>query len=104
MDREELTFEVKWTLRYVLAALGFLLLTMLEGMMMRTQHIDAQFLSGDHFYAVMTAHPIVGIYGYAYMAVMGAFYFLVPYLLKTQIYHRKLVPVNFWLQPIGVLI
>lgn len=104
MSDNDLKFETRWTLRYVLAALGFLLLTIVEGMMMRTQHLDPAMLSKEHFYAVMTAHPIVGIYGYAYMAVMGAFYFLMPYLLKTRVYHRKLIPVNFWLQSIGVLI
>lgn len=104
MNPNNLTFEAKWTIRYVLASLGFLLLTMIEGMMMRTNLIDSSFITSKHYYAVMTAHPIVGIYGYAYMAVMGAFYYLMPYLLKTEIYHKRLVAVNFWLQSIGVMI
>ena len=33
---------------------------------------------------MLTAHPIVGVYGFIYMAVFGAFYFLVPYLLVFQ--------------------
>ena len=53
---------------------------------------------------MMTAHPIVGIYGFAYLCVMGAFYFLVPFLLKKEIRHKKLVLANFWLQIAGVLI
>ena len=104
MANSALAYESRWTIRYVLAALGLLLLTSVEGMMMRTQLIIPTFLTNDHYYSVMTAHPIVGIFGYAYLAVMGAFYFLIPYLLKTQIYHRRLIPVNFWLQSIGVLI
>ena len=60
--------------------------------------------SAEVFYSMLTAHPIVGIYGFAYMCVMGAFYFLVPFLLKKEIRHKNLVPVNFWLQIIGVLI
>lgn len=103
MNPENLTFEAKWTIRFVLASLGFLLLTMIEGMMMRGQLIDSSFITNGHYYAVMTAHPIVGIYGYAYMAVMGAFYYLMPYLLKTEIYNKRLVAVNFWLQSIGVM-
>lgn len=104
MENKEFNFETRWTLRYVLAALAFLVLAVIEGMMMRVQHIKTDFLSSEHYYAVMTVHPLVGIYGYAYLAVMGAFYFLLPYLLKTQIYHKKLVIANFWLQSIGVLI
>jgi cytochrome c oxidase subunit 1 len=38
------------------------------------------------------------------MCVMGAFYFIVPYLLKTEIRHKRLVVINFWLQIIGVMI
>lgn len=103
MTNNKLSIEAKWTLRFALASLGFLLLTVIEGMMMRMQLINPDFLHPEHFYSVMTIHPIVGIYGYAYMAIMGAFYFLMPYLLKTEIYHKRLVPVNFWLQSIGVL-
>src|SRR3972149_4583927 len=104
MNNYEITNEAKWTIRYVLAALGFLLLTAIEGMMMRTQLILPELLSPEHYYAVMTVHPIVGVYGYAYLAVMGAFYFLMPYLLKTEIYNKRLVAINFWLQSIGALI
>jgi cytochrome c oxidase subunit 1 len=56
------------------------------------------------YYAMLTAHPIVGIYGFVYMAVFGAFYFLVPYLLDRPIKYKKLVPLNFGLQIIGVMI
>lgn len=104
MIKDKLTFEAKWAIRFVLASLGLLLLTSIEGMMMRMQLINQTFMTPEHYYSVMTAHPIVGIYGYAYMAVMGAFYFLMPYLLKTEIYSKRLVAVNFWLQSIGVLV
>jgi cytochrome c oxidase subunit 1 len=53
---------------------------------------------------MMTAHPIVGIYGFVYMAIMGAFYFLVPFLVGKEVRYKKLVAINFALQPIGVLI
>ncbi|MCS7286700.1 MAG: cbb3-type cytochrome c oxidase subunit I [Anaerolineae bacterium] len=111
----------KWTLRFAVVALIFLAMTGFEGVLMRTYLSAPQALEGferafsvirvipreltpaDYFYSMMTVHPIVGVYGFAYMAVMGAFYFLVPYLLKKEIRHRKLVPLNFWLQTIGVL-
>jgi cytochrome c oxidase subunit 1 len=56
------------------------------------------------FYSMMTAHPICGVYGFAYMSVMGAFYFLVPFLLKKEIRHPRLIPLNFWLQIVGVFV
>jgi cytochrome c oxidase subunit 1 len=112
----------KWTLRFAVLALLFLALSGFEGMLMRTQLYDIGALHGmeaalnairpgagdpstpELYYSMLTAHPIVGVYGFIYMAVFGAFYFLVPYLLDKPIKYRKLVPVNFWLQIIGVMI
>ena len=112
----------KWTLRFAVAGLLFLALAILEGALMRTQLVNPaslqsmesvlariRLVSGEvspaaSFYAMLTAHPIVGIYGFAYMLVMGAFYFLVPFLLKKDVRYRLLVPINFWLQIVGVLI
>lgn len=112
----------KWTLRFAVVALLFLALSGFEGLLMRSQQYDIDALHGmetflntirpgevepstaEMYYAMLTAHPIVGIYGFVYMAVFGAFYFLVPYLIQKPVKHPKLVVVNFWLQIIGVLV
>ncbi|MCL5986875.1 MAG: cbb3-type cytochrome c oxidase subunit I [Actinobacteria bacterium] len=114
-------WQEKWTLRFAIAGLVFLALAGLEGILMRTQLVSLESLRGmesvlmnirpvayepsstELFYAMLTAHPVVGIYGFAYMCVMGAFYFLVPFLLKKEIRYKNLVPVNFTLQIVGVL-
>ncbi|MGD8474345.1 MAG: cbb3-type cytochrome c oxidase subunit I [Anaerolineae bacterium] len=119
---KELGWTEKWTLRFAVVALLFLALSGFEGMLMRTQLYDQDALHGmeallnnvrpgatepgteELFYSMLTAHPIVGVYGFIYMAVFGAFYFLVPYLLDKPVRHRKLVVANFWLQIIGVMI
>jgi cytochrome c oxidase subunit 1 len=118
----QLGWTEKWTLRFAVLALLFLALSGFEGMLMRTQLYAPDALHGveaalntirpgiaepttaEMYYSMLTAHPIVGIYGFVYMAVFGAFYFLVPYLLDKPIRHKKLVPVNFWLQITGVMI
>jgi len=112
----------KWTLRFAVVALLFLALSGFEGMLMRSQQYNIDSLHGMEallnqirpgnaepstaglYYAMLTAHPIVGIYGFVYMAVFGAFYFLVPYLINKPVKHPKLVVVNFWLQIIGVMV
>jgi len=112
----------KWTLRFAVVALLFLALSGFEGMLMRSQQYDIDSLHGmetllntirpgevepttaELYYAMLTAHPIVGIYGFVYMAIFGAFYFLVPFLIKKPVKHPKLVIVNFWLQIIGVMV
>jgi cytochrome c oxidase subunit 1 len=52
---------------------------------------------------MLTAHPFVLIYGFAYMAVMGAFYFLVPYVLGRDIYSKKAANASFLLMIVGVM-
>jgi cytochrome c oxidase subunit 1 len=115
-------WQEKWTLRFAVVGLLFLALSGFEGILMRTQLLAPEALRGmeaalnairpvaqepssaELFYSMLTAHPIVGIYGFAYMCVIGAFYFLVPHLLGKEIRHKALVPLNFWLQIAGVLI
>lgn len=111
----------KWTLRFAVIALVFLAMSGFEGLLMRTglvspaafEAIESVVMNvrpggGEHttaelFYGMLTAHPIVGIYGFVYMAIMGAFYFLVPHLLGKEIRHKRLVPINFALQIVGVM-
>lgn len=113
----------KWTLRFAVVGLLFLALSGFEGVLMRTQLFSSDLLHGfeasmsalrpgemagasvaELFYAMLTAHPVVGIYGFAYMCVMGAFYFLVPFLLQKPVRYKALIPVNFVLQIAGVMI
>ena len=111
----------KWTLRFAVVALVFLAMSGFEGILMRTQLVSPETFEaiesvvmqvrpggGEHstaelFYGMLTVHPIVGIYGFVYMAIMGAFYFLVPHLLDKEIRYKNLIPINFALQTIGVL-
>jgi len=94
------------TLRFVVVSLVFLGLGGIEGVMMRgrVDNIDVPLLgmAPQHFYAILTAHPFVLIYGFAYMAVMGAFYFLVPYVLGRDIYSKKTANASFFLIILGV--
>ncbi|MBI4333482.1 MAG: hypothetical protein HY673_19630, partial [Chloroflexi bacterium] len=64
------------TLRFAVIALLFYGLSAIEGMMMRAELANIPLLEPDHYYAVLNAHPLVGIFGYSFMLVMGAFYFL----------------------------
>ena len=117
----QLSWQEKWTLRFAVVGLLFLALSGFEGLLMRTQQynidalkpmegvlnavrLGAEPTQEELFYSMMTAHPIVGIYGFVYMAIMGAFYYLVPFLLKREVRHKKLEVANFFLQPIGVMI
>lgn len=111
----------KWTLRFAVIALVFLAMAGFEGLLMRTELFSppifeaiesvvknvrpggVEHTTAELFYGMLTAHPIVGIYGFTYMAIMGAFYFLVPHLLGKEIRHKKLVPINFALQITGVM-
>jgi len=119
---ESLGYKEKWTLRFAVVGLLFLALSGIEGILMRMQlfqpgildsaekvlaHIrpgNPETTAAEQFYGMLTAHPIVGIYGFVYITLMGAFYFLVPFLLKKDIRFKNLIPLNFFLQIAGVLI
>ncbi len=102
MAREKLTLG-RLTLRYAIVASLFLALSGIEGMMMRTRLLNIPFIDELHYYAVMTVHPLVGTYGWAYMAVMGAFFYLVPTMLKRPLFSLRLAAANMWLHIAGVL-
>jgi len=61
-------------------------------------------ISDVQFFAILTAHPLVGIFGSTYAIVMGAFLFLVPYLMKKPLYSMKLAHWNFFLIAIGTFV
>ncbi|MEM0481542.1 MAG: cbb3-type cytochrome c oxidase subunit I [Nitrososphaerota archaeon] len=92
--------------RFVVVALIFFALAGIEGILMRLRILNllTDLFDERHFYSMMTAHPFVGIYGWAYMAVMGAFYFLVPYVLKRDIYSKRASYASFWLMVTGLAI
>src|SRR5574337_519465 len=91
------------TLRFAVIALLFYGLAALEGMMMRAALANMPLLEPEHFYAVLNAHPIVGIFGYSFMLVMGAFSFLVPTLLKKDLYSIRAAEWTWRLMAAGVL-
>jgi cytochrome c oxidase subunit 1 len=71
-------------------------LVAIEGMIMRSvvlgpaNPLPEMFSHPAHYFSIMTAHPIVGIFGSTYQLVFGAFMFLVPFLTKKPLYSIKL--------------
>ena len=91
LDTKSLTPIQKITLRTVIVGLLFYGLAALEGMIMRAHEVKPlPMIDEGHFFAIMTVHPIVGIFGSTYLIVFGAFTFLVPYLMKKPLFSVKL--------------
>ena len=81
----------KLTLRFVVVGLVYYLFAAIEGMIMRIYAIEQISLIGTkQYFGILTAHPLVGIFGSTYMIVFGAFLFLVPFLLKKPLWSYKL--------------
>jgi cytochrome c oxidase subunit 1 len=54
---------------------------------MRMYQVEPISAIGTHqYFAILTAHPLVGIFGSTYSIVFGAFLFLVPFLMKKPIW------------------
>jgi len=101
-DHKSLNALQKVTLRAVVMSFLFYGLVAIEGMIMRlvqvgpSNPLPEMFSHPDHYFSIMTVHPIVGIFGSTYQLVFAAFMFLVPFLTKKPLYSIKLA--NFvWL-------
>lgn len=95
----------KIALRFVVMGLVYYGFAVVEGMIMRMYQVEPiAAINSDQYFAILTAHPLVGIFGSTYNIVFGAFLFLVPYLMKKPIWSVKMANWTFILITIGTLI
>jgi cytochrome c oxidase subunit 1 len=95
----------KLILRFVVVGLIYYGFAVIEGMIMRIYQIEPIDAIADYqYFAILTAHPLVGIFGSTYSIVFGAFLFLVPFLMKKPLWSYKLGNWTFLLIAIGTLI
>jgi len=84
----------KMILRFVVVGLVYYAFAVLEGMIMRLYEVaPVPGIDPAQFFAIMTAHPLVGIFGSTYSIVFGAFLFLVPFLMKKPLWS---IPLANW--------
>lgn len=101
---DSLTPMQKLTLRFVVIGVLFYGLSAIEGMIMRMYAIEPiAGINAEHYFAILTVHPLVGIFGSSYSIVFGAFLFLVPYLMKKPLWSIKLGNWSFILISVGTL-
>ncbi len=105
LKADKMTPLQKIAMRFVVIGLLYYGLAALEGMLMRAFEIKPlPFIDENHFFSIMTVHPMVGIFGSSYMIVFGAFLFLTPYLMKKPIYSIKLANISWITIAAGTLI
>ncbi len=81
----------KLVLRFVVVGLVYYGFAVIEGMIMRIYQVQPITQIPDfQYFAILTAHPLVGIFGSTYSIVFGAFLFLVPFLMKKPLWSVKL--------------
>lgn len=102
---QSLTPMQKLVLRFVVVGLLYYGFAVIEGMIMRLYQIDPIDAIPDYqYFAILTAHPLVGIFGSTYSLVFGAFLFLVPFLMKKPLWSFKLAHYTWVLITFGTLI
>jgi cytochrome c oxidase subunit I len=102
---KSLTPMQKLTLRFVVVGLIYYGIVVIEGMIMRIYEVEPiAAVSQTQFFAILTAHPLVGIFGSTYSIVCGAFLFLVPFLMKKPLWSFKLANWTFILITAGTFI
>jgi cytochrome c oxidase subunit 1 len=84
----------KMILRFVVVGLVYYAFAVIEGMIMRLYQVTPiPQIPSHQYFAIMTAHPLVGIFGSTYAIVFGAFLFLVPFLMKKPLWS---IPLANW--------
>ena len=102
---DSLTPMQKIVLRFVVVGLIFYGFAVIEGMIMRVYEIKPlPFVSQEQFFAILTAHPLVGIFGSTYSLVCGAFLFLVPFLMKKPLWSIKLANLTWIFIAVGTMV
>lgn len=95
----------KLTLRFVVVGLVYYAFAAIEGMLMRVYQVrQVKLISEEQYYGILTAHPLVGIFGSTYLLVFGAFLFIVPYLLKKPLWSFRLANWTWGLISIGTFV
>jgi cytochrome c oxidase subunit 1 len=95
----------KITLRFVVVGLLYYGLVVIEGMIMRMYAVSPfEAVTTNQYFAILTAHPLVGIFGSTYLIVFGAFLFLVPFLMSKPLWSIKMASWTFWCIAIGTFI
>ena len=88
---DSLTPMQKMILRFVVVGLVYYLFALVEGMLMRVYQVKPiSLIPPDQYFGMLTAHPLVGIFGSTYSIVFGAFLFLVPFLMSKPLWSIKL--------------
>ena len=102
---DSLTRMQKITLRFVVIGLIYYGFAVIEGMLMRIYEVEPiKAIAPHQFFAIMTAHPLVGIFGSTYSIVFGAFLFLVPFLMKKPLWSIRLANLTCILLAVGTFI
>ncbi|MCP3994250.1 MAG: cbb3-type cytochrome c oxidase subunit I [bacterium] len=112
-DHRTMTPMQKLTLRFVIIGIVYYAFAAIEGMLMRIYQVDPNLFVGedsfgltniDQYFGILTAHPLVGIFGSTYLLVFGAFLFLVPYLMKKPLWSFKAANWTLWTIAGGTLV
>jgi cytochrome c oxidase subunit I len=94
----------KLILRFVVVGLIYYGFAVIEGMLMRIYQVSPiSSIPDKQYFAILTAHPLVGIFGSTYSIVFGAVLFLVPFLMKKPLWSYKLGNWTFLLIAFGTL-
>ena len=99
LKADELTPAQKLSLRFVVIGLIYFGFAAIEGMLMRIYQIEIiSFIGVEQYFGILTAHPLVGIFGSSYMiALYAAIYVLFPLLTNgVKLYSQWMANVHFW--------
>jgi len=87
-------------IKLMILASTFYMFSTLEGPIQAIKSVNAL----AHFTDWIVGHVHDGVLGWVAFMVMAALYHMAPRLFKREIYSRKLVDIQFWIQTVGIVL
>lgn len=94
----------RMALRFITVGLLYYGFAVIEGSIMRIYEVrPIPAIEPKQFFAIMTAHPLVGIFGSSYSILFGIFLYLVPFLMGKSLWSLRLANWTLALIALGTL-
>ncbi len=98
----DLTLVERYILRFFYACIGYALIGFSWGAIQSGVPSIRHFLEAPPARFIILAHGHINLLGWVEMAIFGASYYIIPKLLKREVYSERLVKVHFWSHNFGL--
>ncbi len=99
---EPLTVVERYILRFFYACIAYALIGFSWGAIQSGIPVIRHFLEAPAARFIILAHGHINLLGWVEMAIFGASYYIIPKVLKQDVYSERLLKIHFWSHNFGL--